>query len=104
MATRKTGGYRPDMPIKDSDGRKCATLRFRTLREMESALDWSVARPENERRGSSLKTYPKSDRNPWAGTNTPEEYIDMLESRGLHSATDAPLKQDGVGPFSRLIF
>jgi imidazolonepropionase-like amidohydrolase len=32
-----------------------------------------------------------------------EEYIHFLESSGLRPAPDAPLKQDGKGPFSRLV-
>jgi len=59
-----------------------------------SMVAWSVALA-----GAAVVCAADDDSAPRPG----EEYIRFLEASGLRAATDAPLDQDGAGPFPRLV-
>lgn len=77
--------FRPDRKIVDSDGKKTATLRFRTLTEMTAAITASQADTDHD--CHSVKNERGS--NPWTGTNTADEYLDMLRNGWKHGVQDA---------------
>jgi hypothetical protein len=65
--------YLPDVAIRNSTGRKVATLRRRTLDDMRGALDWAIAQRDDGQSYNSV-----SNGSSFSGTSTGEEYRDML--------------------------
>ena len=82
MATQTKHPYRPDQPVRNSSGKQVATHRFRTLQQMCDALDWSIEDADNRPSKSSIKR--ETGRKTWTGTNTPEDYVDMLRNGWQH--------------------
>ncbi len=86
MAKQLRNPYRPDVAIRGADGRKAATLRFRTLNEMTDAMTWARDDTTGDRHNSMRS---ESGSNPWTGTNTADEYISMLRDGWKHGVADA---------------
>lgn len=86
---------RPDVAIRGDDGQKVATLRYRTVAQIEAAIDWAMTYKGRDL--SSCKI--SADGSNWAGTATMQQYRDMLrdgwpeglgDSEGLEGlSTDA---------------
>lgn len=63
--------YRPDIVLNKDDGaERNATLRWRTVTDLEDSMQWAK---DQNRRLSSIS------RGRWSGTDTVEEYQDMLQ-------------------------
>lgn len=79
---------RPDVPLRDEDGRKTANVRHRTLRQWEQALDLAAERKWRD--GST-----RGDRK-FTGTASAEEYARMLREGWPECLQDA----EGLGGMS----
>lgn len=78
--------FRPDVAIRDDNGKKTATLRYRTLAQMTDALDW--ANDDDNDNGRAKSCREESGESPWSGTNTADEYIGMLRDGWKHGVQD----------------
>lgn len=75
---------RPDTPIVNSEGETLSTLRYRSLRDIEDALQWAVTDADPYREGRSSTHGSQS----FTGTGNADEYRIMLREGWQHGVQD----------------